>query len=69
MENTHITWSIERGGRCPKCGGEPRLVVAPPNWSAADAGDTDYEIEDEVSGHYCPACSILVSLSLNTSMA
>lgn len=64
-ERTHITWSIEKDNKCPVCGDAPRLIVAPPHWRDANDSD-DYEIDEEVSGHFCPTCRLLISLSLNT---
>jgi Zn ribbon nucleic-acid-binding protein len=67
MEKTHLTWSIERGGKCPTCNGATRLVIAPRHWRDADE-DEEHELYDEVSGHFCPSCHTLVSLSLNTEV-
>lgn len=66
-ENTHITWSIERGGKCPHCGSETRLVLAPHLWRDVDDPENEIKVVDEVSGHYCPTCQLLVSLSFNAA--
>ncbi len=78
-ERTHFTWSIETpGGKCPMCDGKTVLVTFPGNvephegddnaeaFAAAGGGDDWIELHEEVSGHFCPACHKLVSLSLNT---
>lgn len=67
MNGTHITWSVENAGHCPTCGSETVLVIAPASWQI-DGEDEIAEICDEISGHYCKACSKLVSLSLNTEV-
>lgn len=67
---THLTWSIEQNDRCPHCGGGTVLVCAPLEWTidAENRTEDSYfvDVNDEISGHYCRACSKLVSLSLNT---
>lgn len=68
-EKTHVTWSIERDKmKCPYCAGEVRLVLAPHLWRNVDDPDNEIKVIDEISGHYCPTCQVLVSLSLNTSV-
>ncbi len=66
----HLTWSEERkDGVCPFCGARLVLLVAPPQWVNAnlmDGSDPMYGLDEEVSGHYCPECCRLLSLSLNT---
>lgn len=61
----HLTWSIERGDCCPFCGGATVLVSAPTVWQVQE-GEGVVDVDEEVSGHYCRACTKLVSLSLNT---
>lgn len=66
----HLTWSVEtHDGKCPECNVETVLVNAPSYWMpdnhGRDSGD-DVEVVDEVTGHYCPKCKRLRSLSLNT---
>lgn len=58
-------------GRCPKCGSETILVTAPLVWGVDEDNpkndeDGAVEVYDEVSGHFCPKCRRLRSLSLNT---
>ncbi len=68
----HLTWSVETpGGKCPKCNTKTILIIAPLNWNIDDDGDNidndgDVEVRDEVTGHFCPQCERLRSLSLNT---
>lgn len=68
---THITWSIEKDGRCPKCNSRTVLVVAPEWWQVdpdsenAELADDEYNVVEEITGHYCPSCGDLVSLSFN----
>lgn len=65
----HLTWSIEKANLCPKCGGETVLIVASMLWGInGDNGydGEDVEVHEEVTGHYCKLCQLLVSLSLNT---
>lgn len=68
--STHFTWSIERSEHCPKCLGEVVLVVSKGGWfiydSKGEATDDEAEIDEEVTGHWCPECLLLTSLSLNT---
>jgi hypothetical protein len=75
----HITWSIEKGDRCPGCEGETVLLVAISEMRIAE-GDEDtfqdkfyqnnpdgfVEVPEEISGHFCPGCQRLVSLSMNS---
>lgn len=65
----HVTWTQEtHDGRCGVCGSAVVLVLASPDWSA-DQNSNQYEdgidIQAEVSGHWCPECDCLTSLSLN----
>lgn len=68
---THFTWSIEQDGKCP-CGEKTALVIVGSEWQI-DSEDPLYRerdyasVEDEVSGHWCPECQRLVSLSFNSS--
>jgi hypothetical protein len=75
---THFTWSIESPrDTCPVCDGKTVLITFPPSvephegddnaeaFEAAGGGDW-IELREEVSGHFCPECHKLVSLSLNT---
>ena len=69
----HLKWSIERAeNKCPDCGGDTLLIVAPLQWdvdSESDPNDEQggsVEVNEEVSGHYCPECCQLTSLSVNT---
>jgi hypothetical protein len=68
---THLTWSIEVGdNQCPDCKVDTVLVVAPLDWSVDQEGrkyEGEYAtVHDEVTGHWCPKCERLRSLSLNT---
>jgi len=68
---THFTWSIEKANRCPACGGATVLITAPECWLVDEEDRTEeneegVSVSDEISGHYCMACSALASLSLNT---
>lgn len=69
---THLTWSVElHDGTCRDCGSSTLLVMPFLEWKVNDPGDDDadtVEIGDEVSGHFCPKCRKLVSLSLNTEI-
>lgn len=69
--------------KCPECNGKTVLVCAPERWSpdAASAarfhgGDEDegdemvlegVMINEELSGHYCPTCQKLCSVSFNAN--
>jgi len=77
--STHLTWSIERGHFCPSCGTPPVLISAPSEWHAdseqpeyeAATGDTTVAdnyvtVDEEITGHWCPKCCRLLSLSLNS---
>jgi len=70
MSKTHITWSTEEHeGKCPECETATVLVVALAVWKLYDEeGECDdtVTVNEEVSGHWCPECERLVSLSLNT---
>jgi len=75
---THLNWSIEKNGKCPKCR-KPTVLVIARMW-CADSEQPEYEkatadktlagelvnIEEEVTGHWCPKCQRLLSLCLNT---
>ena len=72
---THVTWSIETpDGKCPKCATATILVSTPEEWKVPHEDEHGEEIEndpyltvhDEVTGHVCPKCSRLCSLSINT---
>ena len=67
---THITWSIEtEQGKCPGCGTETLLVLPFRIWAIQDSPDdedSDIEVDEDVSGHFCAKCHQLTSLSLNT---
>lgn len=71
-QQTHVTWSIERDGRCPSCRVVTILVSAPSLWSVPDQERTPKplpdvaDVHEEITGHWCPKCERLVSLSLNT---
>lgn len=67
---THFTWSIEKNDSCPLCGSAPVLITSAA-WEVdyEDVGegeDSTVEVYEEVSGHYCLKCKVLISLSLNT---
>lgn len=73
MPRTHFTWSIEGPrGLCSECNGETALVIADGEWKVdyesplCDSLGGYAEIREEITGHYCPNCRKLVSLSLNT---
>lgn len=69
---SHLNWSIEKAGKCPDCGAKPILIVAFGHMRIVDEDDQSrldsetIEVDEEISGHLCIACSKLVSLSLNT---
>lgn len=68
---SHITWSIEKDGRCPKCKSVPVLIHAPALWGVDpdDVGPDRFdeaEVDEGVTAHYCKTCCVLTSLSLNT---
>ncbi len=77
---THFTWSIERGDKCPCCGSLTLLVIAPLVWRTDSEANEEYmkrkrtkdepteepEVNDEITGHWCPKCQHLCSISLNT---
>ena len=74
-KRTHLTWSEEKNGKCPSCRCLTVLVTAPASWNIHEDGREqcgktelpDYaEIAEEISGHWCPKCQRLTSLSLNT---
>lgn len=69
--NSHITWSIETPvGCCPRCGTATILCCPDTEWGEVDPprdGDGYQFVGDEVSGHVCPNCATLCSLSLNTA--
>lgn len=72
-ERTHFTWSVEApGNRCPTCSTETVLVISDCEWKVdyenprAEELGGSVEIHEEITGHYCPDCQKLVSLSLNT---
>ena len=73
---THVTWDRSLNNKCPDCQGETLLVVALGEMRIAEGDEGTFqnahyeeteivEIEEEISGHYCPECHQLVSLSLN----
>lgn len=70
---THLTWNMEKDGRCPICNGETILLIAQEWWVVSDEEKWDMEgvdgeltsVGEEVSGYFCPTCQILTSLSLN----
>lgn len=63
-KRNHLTWSEERDdNRCPTCGRKTLLVIAPHDWNV-DEGDS-VEVHEEITGHYCPKCQRLRSLSFN----
>lgn len=75
---THFTWSIEQADSCPNCKGETLLLVAFGQMSIAEGDANTFqnkhyeeegsvEIDEEISGHWCPECRKLVSLSFNAS--
>lgn len=81
MVRTHFTWSIEHPrGECPFCGDKTVLIIAPGLWDVDEestietVGEDRYDnelidgvtVHEELTGHYCPKCDKLVSLSLNT---
>jgi hypothetical protein len=65
-----LTWSVgTEEGTCPKCDARTVLVVAPDMWRMVDedaGADPGVSIYDEVSGHACPKCNRLISLSFNS---
>jgi hypothetical protein len=77
---THFTWSIERGDKCPRCGSLTLLVLAPLVWRTDPEANAEYmkkkrtkeepteepEIIEDISGHWCPKCWALASLSFNS---
>jgi hypothetical protein len=77
----HTTWSMETNGECPNCAIPTVLVVASawfagseqPEYEKATGDKTvagEYvSVDEEVTGHWCPKCQRLVSLSLNTEVS
>ena len=76
MPVRHITVCNEKNEACGDCGGPVILIVAPHVWEIADpenaakvVGESDsidcVEVSEELSGHYCPKCERLCSLSFN----
>lgn len=80
QEKTHITWTFGEIGDgkynvCCRCNSKTMLVIAPAIWDIDsepfaegeknhnDAGIID--VDEEISGHYCPECRRLTSLSFN----
>ncbi len=67
---THITWNIEtKPGKCPDCETETLLALPSRDWRIDDPPEdeeSDITVDEEVSGHFCPKCRRLTSLSLNT---
>lgn len=62
----HLTWSVEEpDGKCGTCG-EKTILLISPGWWTRDGKGEDFQVSDEVSGHYCRNCERLRSLSLNT---
>jgi len=66
----HLTISDElAGGECPDCKTQT-LLVTTGLWDVDEDSDPDWNYPDglnltEVSGHYCPQCESLKSLSIN----
>lgn len=69
--STHLTWSIENGGKCPTCAAKTILVVAFGQMKIANEKDQRrldreiVEVGEEISGHFCATCETLTSLSFN----
>jgi hypothetical protein len=73
---THLTWSVEKDGKCPKCRSLTVLITAQGHRTIHEDGYReqggkrelpDYaSVDEEVSGHWCPKCQRITSLSLNT---
>jgi len=73
----HLTWSVEHPmGTCQHCNGKTVLAIAPSAWDVdsesaqADGFDENefvdgVETDAEVTGHWCPGCRSLVSVSVN----
>lgn len=64
----HVVLNLgETDGACNACGSETVLVTAPACWQAHDNDEfVDWtETNDELSGHYCPACCRLTAFHFN----
>lgn len=76
IKRTHLTWSAENNEKCPSCRCLTVLVTPMASWNIHEDGYReqggkaelpDYaEVGEEISGHWCPKCQRLTSLSLNT---
>jgi hypothetical protein len=68
----HLTWSDENpGGKCPACSAPTILVIAPPDWEVDSEADHEQAgwnvgVTEEITGHWCPECHQLRSLSFNS---
>ncbi len=65
----HLSHGETHDGKCATCGTETLLVSMRGFHVDCDAehelaGDV-VETNDEITGHYCPACQVLTSLSFN----
>lgn len=70
--STHFTWSTEKKDACPECSGQTVLVIAraweadSENESHSDIAGEWVEVAEEITGHWCPECRALRSLSFNS---
>lgn len=66
MTKTYLHWSREREPyRCPICNDTTVLLIVPNIWHDVDFSDQEYEIAEEITGHYCQTCRRLISLTIN----
>jgi len=64
----HLCWSIERDGKCPRCGAETVLCAMHGVWiadSESECAETEYDTDEELTAHVCPQCRRIRSLALN----
>lgn len=70
-----ISWGVEYPHtKCPCCGGDTVLIVAPPHFyvdeeSAEEIGiefdDDPIEANVEITGGWCPKCEAILSVTVN----